>query len=69
LRSYTEQVLLDRRARERRYFDHEAVRRFVTEHTQGIADHHGVLWRLLILEEWHRQFVDSCAKRREPSAA
>jgi asparagine synthase (glutamine-hydrolysing) len=55
---YVRDVLLDPRSTARGYFDPTAVGRFVTEHLSGKADHHSVLWRLLILEEWHRQFAD-----------
>jgi asparagine synthase (glutamine-hydrolysing) len=69
LRSYAEQVLLDRRASQRGYFETELVRRFLAEHVQGLADHQDVLWRLLILEEWHRQFVDAHTSRLDSEKA
>ena len=28
------------------------------EHAAGETDHHRVLWQLLVLEEWHRKFID-----------
>jgi asparagine synthase (glutamine-hydrolysing) len=59
LYGYVRDVLLDRRSAARGYFDTAAVARFVDEHLSGRADHHSVLWRLLILEEWHRQFADA----------
>jgi asparagine synthase (glutamine-hydrolysing) len=58
LYGYVRDVLLDERTSARGYFDRAAVGRFVNEHLSGRADHHSVLWRLLILEEWHRQFAD-----------
>jgi asparagine synthase (glutamine-hydrolysing) len=42
----------------RGYFRPEVVRRLVAEHTAGAADHHRVLFQLLVLEEWHRAFID-----------
>jgi hypothetical protein len=30
----------------------------VREHAAGEKDHHRVLWQLLVLEEWHRKFID-----------
>ncbi len=42
----------------RGYFRPEVVRRLVAEHGTGAADHHRVLFQLLVLEEWHRAFVD-----------
>jgi len=34
------------------------VKRLVGEHAAGQQDHHRVLWQLLVLEEWHRKFID-----------
>jgi len=59
LRAYAEDVLLDKQSESRRYFDPRFVRRVLREHAEGKADHHSIIWRLLILEEWHRQFSDS----------
>ena len=59
LYTYVRDVLLDSRTRSRGYFDSRVVGQFVDEHLAGKADHHSALWRLLILEEWHRQFADS----------
>jgi asparagine synthase (glutamine-hydrolysing) len=59
LGSYIEEVLLDPQTEQRGYFDPLFTRRLVQEHRSGDADHHSVLWRLLILEEWHRQFADT----------
>jgi asparagine synthase (glutamine-hydrolysing) len=64
LGTYARNVLLDPRAQVRDYFDWRFVRRLLNEHIAGRADHHLLLWPLLILEEWHRQFVDSIAVRR-----
>ena len=64
LGSYAQDLLSDRRAEERNYFEPGVIRRLLNEHITGRADHHLLLWPLLILEEWHRQFVDSLATRR-----
>jgi asparagine synthase (glutamine-hydrolysing) len=64
LGSYAQSILLDRRAQERNYFEPGLIRRLLNEHMEGRADHHLLLWPLLVLEEWHRQFVDSLAMRR-----
>jgi asparagine synthase (glutamine-hydrolysing) len=56
---YVEEMLLDPRTEARGYFAPPFVRRLVAEHRRGTADHHNVLWRLLVLEEWHRQFADA----------
>jgi asparagine synthase (glutamine-hydrolysing) len=59
LYSYVRDVLLDDRSNARGYFDKATVTRLVDEHLAGQSYHHSILWRLLILEEWHRQFADS----------
>jgi asparagine synthase (glutamine-hydrolysing) len=58
LRLYVREVLGSDRHLGRGYFRPEAVRRLVDEHEAGSADHHRVLWQLLVLEEWHRKFAD-----------
>jgi asparagine synthase (glutamine-hydrolysing) len=69
LGSYVEDILLDRQTEQRGYFDPLFTRRLVQEHRSGDADHHSVLWRLLILEEWHRQFADAPAAMPVMAAA
>lgn len=58
LRSYTAETLLSDQALSRGYFNKDAIRRLVTEHTEGTVDHGDRLWSLLILELWHRTFID-----------
>lgn len=58
LRELARDVLLSASARQRGYFIEDEVERLVEEHTQGSADHGYRLWSLLMLELWHRQFVD-----------
>ena len=54
-------LLMDQRARQRGYFRPEVVRRYLDEHRTGKAYHHFRLWNLLMLELWHRMFIDqSC---------
>jgi asparagine synthase (glutamine-hydrolysing) len=55
---YTRDVLLDPVSRDRGYFKAEAVKSLIDEHTAGIADHSQGIWTLLMLELWHREFVD-----------
>jgi asparagine synthase (glutamine-hydrolysing) len=61
LRSYVEDVLGSDRFMDRGYFQPEVVRRMLREHASGERDHHRVLWQLLVLEEWHRTFIDDNA--------
>jgi asparagine synthase (glutamine-hydrolysing) len=58
MRGYVEGVLDSDRALDRGYFRPEVVRRLIGEHGAGRRDHHRVLWQLLVLEEWHRAFID-----------
>jgi asparagine synthase (glutamine-hydrolysing) len=58
LRELGEDVLLSSRADGRGYFRPEAVRRLWAEHQSGGADHSAILWMLLMLEMWHREFTD-----------
>jgi asparagine synthase (glutamine-hydrolysing) len=51
-------VLLSRTALERGYFVPQQVERLVDEHTAAVRDHGYQLWSLLMLELWHRRFID-----------
>lgn len=52
-------VLLEPRTLQRGYFKPEAVQALVEEHTQGRRNRSGLLWRMLVLELWHRNFMES----------
>jgi asparagine synthase (glutamine-hydrolysing) len=54
-------VLLDARAAGRGYFRPEAVRALLNEHQGRRVDHGHRIWALLILELWHREFIDGPA--------
>ena len=54
-------VLLEPRTLQRGYFKPEAVRALVEEHAKGRRDRSGMLWRMLVLELWHRNFMESRA--------
>ena len=58
LREMARDVLLDSRTLGRGYFRPETVRRLLDDHQQGRFDHASRLWSLLVLELWHRQWVD-----------
>jgi asparagine synthase (glutamine-hydrolysing) len=60
-------VLLGPRALGRGYFRRDVVQRLVTEHQQHVADHDEILWRLLVLEEWHRCFIDQAGAPATPA--
>lgn len=58
LSSYLRDLLLSPQCSNRGYFKPEVVQRLITEHTSKQRDHHQVLWQLVVLEEWHKQFID-----------
>jgi asparagine synthase (glutamine-hydrolysing) len=58
LRTLLVDTLLDSRSRSRGYFRPHVVQRYVDEHLSGRMHHHARLWGLLMLELWHRTFID-----------
>jgi asparagine synthase (glutamine-hydrolysing) len=64
LREMSADVLLDTRAQQRGYFKPGTVKRMLDEHWRGAASWQNHLWTLLMLESWHRMFIDE-----RPSAA
>jgi asparagine synthase (glutamine-hydrolysing) len=57
-RELLQDTLLSHRAGERGYFKPDRVEYLVREHVAARADHSFQLWNLLMLELWHREFVD-----------
>ena len=51
-------TLLSVRATARGYFRTDVVRQMLDEHVQGKRGWHYLLWTLLMLELWHRTFID-----------
>ena len=58
LRSVAYDLLLEPRTLSRGILDGEAVRRLLTEHWSGGADHGQRIWALLFLEIWFRTYLD-----------
>jgi asparagine synthase (glutamine-hydrolysing) len=58
-------ILLDPATLQRGYFEARGVRQLLDEHFRGRRDHSGRIWRLLIFELWHRNYLE---KVREPDA-
>jgi asparagine synthase (glutamine-hydrolysing) len=60
-------TLLEPRTLQRGYFDPVGVRRLLDEHFSGRRNRSSAIWRLLVFELWHRNFleklstVESCA--------
>ncbi len=50
-------LLLEPQTLQRGYFRPEAVRSLVKEHVSKRRNRSGILWRMLILELWHRNFL------------
>jgi asparagine synthase (glutamine-hydrolysing) len=51
-------VLLDPETLQRGYFDARGVRQLLDEHFRGRRDHSGRIWRLLMFEMWHRNYLE-----------
>lgn len=56
-------ILLEPRTLQRGYFKAESVRALINEHTRGRRNRSGLLWRMLVLELWHRNFLEAGASR------
>jgi asparagine synthase (glutamine-hydrolysing) len=61
LRPMAEDLLLSERALGRSYFQPETIRGMWTRHQEGQRNHAHHLWALMVLEMWHRMFVDESA--------
>ncbi len=62
LRELVRDIVLSRTALERGYFEKAQLQRLVDDHIRGVRDHGYRLWTLLMLELWHRRFVDGEAQ-------
>jgi asparagine synthase (glutamine-hydrolysing) len=51
-------LLLDPRTLQRGYFEARAVRQLLDEHFRGRRNHSAQIWRLLIFELWHRNYLE-----------
>lgn len=55
------EILLEPRTLERGYYSKAALRNLVEEHTRGRRDRSHEIWLLLMLELWHRNFLEARA--------
>jgi asparagine synthase (glutamine-hydrolysing) len=68
LKELVQSTLLESRTLQRGYFNPTGVRRLLEEHFQERRDHSARLWRLLIFELWHRNYLERIASAGEPPA-
>jgi asparagine synthase (glutamine-hydrolysing) len=54
-------TLLSQRSLERGYFRRRSIEQLIDAHVSGRSNHQYQLWNLLMLELWHRVFVDAPA--------
>ena len=59
LKELAADLLLDARAASRGYFHRPVVERMLAEHAAGVRQWNEQLWNLLMLELWHRTFIDA----------
>jgi asparagine synthase (glutamine-hydrolysing) len=52
-------VLLEPRTLQRGYLNPQGVRRLLDEHLKGRRVHSGRIWRLLMFELWHRNYLEN----------
>lgn len=57
LKEFLLSILLDARTLQRGYFNRKAVGKLLDEHFCGRRDHSHFIWRILMLELWHRNFL------------
>ena len=68
LSEFLRDILLSHRAEQRGYFRRGAVEALIDAHISGRSDHQYQLWNLLMLELWHRVFVDTPMTSGDESA-
>jgi asparagine synthase (glutamine-hydrolysing) len=66
LKNLIQETLLDSQTRNRGYFNANGIQRMLDEHFQGRRDHSPRLWRLLMFELWHRNFLEKIGTQNEP---
>ena len=58
LKNYVRDMLLSESSVKRGYFKPQVVRELVNDHIEGRRDNSPMLWSLLMLELWHKSFID-----------
>jgi asparagine synthase (glutamine-hydrolysing) len=65
LKELVQTILLEPRTLQRGYFNPNGVKNLLDEHFRGRRDHSARLWRLLIFELWHRNFLEALGATNE----
>jgi asparagine synthase (glutamine-hydrolysing) len=55
-------ILLEPRTLQRGYFEADGIRRLMNDHFDTGRDVTGRIWRLLMFELWHRNFLEKFTK-------
>ncbi|MHB8482305.1 MAG: asparagine synthase (glutamine-hydrolyzing) [Nitrospiria bacterium] len=63
LKELAKDVLLGEQSVKRGYFKPRALKKLYDEHQSGEIDHSSRIWALVMLEQWHRVFVDQNSLR------
>jgi asparagine synthase (glutamine-hydrolysing) len=63
LRTVAEDILLDGKTISRGYFHERTIRKLLLHHATGRRDYSAWIWCLMVLEVWHRLFVDVETRR------
>jgi asparagine synthase (glutamine-hydrolysing) len=58
LKEYVREILLGDTARKRGYFNNAYIKEMLQLHCSGQQDLNIKLWTLLVLELWHRVYID-----------
>ena len=69
LRDQIRDMLNEPRTRQRGYVNYDYVDLILNEHHKGRRDHSQSLWSLLILELWHRRYIDPSPRTSEAREA
>ena len=59
LKEMSHDILLSKRAIERGYFQMNVIEHLLHQHCHGQEDNGAYLWDLMMLELWHRRFIDA----------
>jgi asparagine synthase (glutamine-hydrolysing) len=63
LRDHARSILLDPKSLDRGYFQRGTIQRVLDLHALGQRDYGTWIWCLLVLEQWHRLFLDAGTRR------